>query len=138
MVVPIKNKTDYVNKQRINELSNIKNPDYDFIKLIQLCKEINIAWQIGNYFTVVALVRTIIHHIAPIFGFSDFTQKASNYSGGPSFKKLMQNLLNSTKNIADSHLHSQIKKKDTLPNDTQVDFKNDLDFLLMEIVRLTK
>lgn len=138
VVFPVKNKTDYINKQRINELLNIKNPDYDFVKLIQLCNELNIAWQIGNYFTVIALVRTILHHISPIFGYTDFAQVASNYAGGPSFKKSMQNLLNSSKSIADNHLHSQIKKKDALPNETQVDYKNDLDFLLMEIVKFTK
>lgn len=136
--LPVKNKTVYINKARLNELNNIKNSNYDFNKLIQLCNEVNISWQIGNYFSVIALVRTILHHVAPIFGYNDFAQIANNYSGGPSFKKSMQHLLNSSKNIADNHLHSQIKKNDALPNETQVDYKNDLDFLLMEIVKLTK
>ena len=138
LALPVKNKTDYINKDRLNELSNIKNSNYDFNKLIQLCNELNISWQIGNYFSVVALVRTILNHVPPIFRYNEFAQIANNYSGGSSFKKSMQHLLNSSKNIADNHLHSQIKKNDALPNETQVDYKNDLDFLLMEIVRLTK
>ncbi len=138
ITLPIINKSVYVNNQRIGELSKITNSNFDFVKLIQLCNEINIAWQLGNYFSVIALLRTTLHHISPIFGFKDFAQVASNYSGGQSFKKSMQHLLNSSKNIADNHLHSQIKNKDSLPNDTQVDYRNDLDFLLMEIINITK
>lgn len=84
------------------------------------------------------MLRTILHHIPPIFGFSNIEEVTNNYAGGISFKKVMKHLLESSKNIGDLHLHGQVKAKDTLPNDIQVDYRNDLDLLLCEIIKLTK
>jgi hypothetical protein len=71
----------------------------------------------------------------------NFEQIVQNY-GAPkdnkSFKKNMENLQNSLKNISDRFLHQQIRDKETLPNETQIDFRQDLDVLLEEIVRLLK
>ena len=52
--------------------------------------------------------------------------------------KKMENLNNSSRKISDSHLHTQIRKKEVLPNSNQVDFTNDLDVLLAEIYRVLK
>jgi hypothetical protein len=35
-------------------------------------------------------------------------------------------------------LHYQIRKSETLPNETQIGFSNDIDVLLSEIVRILK
>lgn len=80
------------------------------------------------------LCRAIIDHIPPIFNVNTFNEVANNY-GSKSFKRNMLNLNNSLRNIADSYLHQTIRKKETLPNKTQIDFKNDLDVLLAEIIR---
>ena len=56
--------------------------------------------------------------------------------GGGSFKSSMANLDNSSRKIADRHLHTHVRKKETLPTLKQVDFSNDLDVLLSEIVRI--
>lgn len=50
----------------------------------------------------------------------------------------MIHLDKSLRKIADSFLHTQIRKKETIPNATQVDFRRDLDVLLGEIVRILK
>jgi hypothetical protein len=50
----------------------------------------------------------------------------------------MEHLDKSLRKIADAHLHPQIRKKEILPNKTQVNFSNDLDVLLSEIVRILK
>jgi hypothetical protein len=50
----------------------------------------------------------------------------------------MANLNNSLRNIADAHLHVQIRQSEVLPTLQQVDFKADLDALLAEIVRILK
>ena len=42
------------------------------------------------------------------------------------------------KNIANGFLHQTIRKKETLPTETQVDFRQDFDVLFEEIVRLLK
>ena len=45
----------------------------------------------------------------------------------------------SSRKIADSFLHTQIRKHESaLPTFTQINFKHDLDVLLQEIVRVIK
>ncbi len=39
--------------------------------------------------------------------------------------------------IADLHLHSHIRSKETLPVDQQVNFKAQVDMLLAEIIRVS-
>ena len=134
----LQNKDVYISPSRIEELKRIANASFDLSKLIRLCEEINNNWLSSNYYSVIALVRTVLHHVPSIFQLSSFDQVANNYTGGTSFKKSMLHLLNSSKNIADLHLHSQAQKNEVLPNERQVDFRTDLDFLLSEILRLTK
>ena len=50
----------------------------------------------------------------------------------------MQHLNRSMRNIADGILHEQIRSKELLPSPQQVDFRQDLDRLLGEIVRISK
>jgi|GEM_PF-1366625 hypothetical protein len=127
----------YVDPGRLNQLCAIKSERFDLIKLIRLCEELNMSYKNESYFSAAMLVRAILDHVPPIFECRDFEQVASNYGGG-SFKKSMQQLNNSSRNIADRHLHSQIRKKENLPLHTQVYFANDLDVLLEEIVTILK
>jgi hypothetical protein len=134
---PSTNKTIFVDLQRINELRSIKSEQFDFAKLVRLCEELNECYSNGYYFAVSALTRAVLDHIPPIFDFDEFRDLASQY-GGKSFKHCMLHLENSSRQIANTHLHSKIRGKETLPNKTQVNFSNDLDVLLAEIVRLLK
>ena len=84
------------------------------------------------------VARAISDHIPPIFSFKTFAEVANNYPGATSFRKSMANLNNSLRNIADAHLHVQIRQSEVLPTLQQVDFKADLDALLAEIVRILK
>lgn len=128
---------EYVNKKRIDELRSIQSDDFDLSKLVSLCEELNGNFQNQNYLSVAMLVRAILDHVPPIFGFKTFIEVASNY-GGKSLKKSIQNLQNSSRNISDAYLHETIKRKESLPNETQIDFRNDLDVLLSEVVRILK
>lgn len=136
--VPKKASSDYVDKQRIEELKTIKSNAYDLGKLIQLCEELNITFDKGCYLSVAMLVRAILDHVPPIFQVNNFSEIANNYKGAVSFKKSMSHLQNSLRNIADSFLHVQIRNKETLPNPTQINFSNDVDRLLEEIYRILK
>jgi hypothetical protein len=130
-----------VNESRINELRGIRHIDYDLTRLIKLCEEINYNFINENYLSVGMIGRTILNHIPPIFGFKSFEEIANNYGSrenSRSFKKLMQNLNLSLKNIADMYLHQTIRKSETLPNRSQIDFGRELDILLEEIVRILK
>jgi hypothetical protein len=127
----------YIDPQRIHELRQIKSPNFDLSKLIRLCEELNIAYFAGSFYTVGILVRTILDHVPPIFRASKFSEVANNYPGGKSFQAAIRHLQDSARNIADISLHTHARKKEVLPTRTQIDFRNDLDLLLGEIVRLT-
>tara|TARA_R110002049_G_scaffold309094_1_gene516810 strand:- start:1738 stop:2505 length:768 start_codon:yes stop_codon:yes gene_type:complete len=127
----------YIDLTRIKELKQVAS-DYDLNKLIRLCEELNDNYSRDNFYSVGMLVRAIIDHVPPIFGLSNFKEVANNYGeGGKSFNKNMKHLENSLRNISDSLLHSQIRKKESLPNDIQVNFSQDLDVLLAEIIRIS-
>ena len=128
----------FVSESRLKELRRVNQANFDLARLIQLCDEINSNYSNGNYLSVGMIARTIINHIPPIFDHKTFDQFAANY-GGPdehrSFKKSMKHLNESLRNIADSFLHQTIRNKEILPNENTIDFKQDLDVLLGEIVR---
>jgi hypothetical protein len=128
---------NFVNQNRIKELKTIKNDDFDITKLVRFCEELNSAFSLENFLSTAMLVRAIADHIPPIFGKTSFTEVVNNH-GSKSFKESMKNLDNSSRKISDAHLHTQIRKKEVLPNSNQVDFSNDLDVLLAEIFRVLK
>ena len=127
----------YVDLDRIRELRAISSPSFDLTKLIRLCEEINICYTSECYLATAMLVRALVDHVPPVFRYKTFVEVANNY-GGKSLKKSLQNLQNSSRNIADAHLHLSIRSKESLPNKTQVNFSNNLDVLLAEIVRVLK
>ena len=128
----------YVHPDRIKELSIIQNANFDLTKLIRMCEELNICYSNGAILAVAMLVRSILDHVPPIFNQASFKGVANNYGGAKSFKGSMLILENSSRKIADSFLHVQIRPKEALPTETQIDFRNDMDVLLQEIVRVLK
>jgi hypothetical protein len=130
--------TAFVDPGRIAELRQIKTTSFDLTKLIRLCEELNTCNAEDCFLATAMLCRAILDHIPPIFGKSRFSEVASNHDGGKSVKDSMQHLENSSRKIADAQLHVQIRQKEVLPNRTQVNFSNDLDVLLAEIVRVLR
>lgn len=131
-----RNGRNYVSKIRIKSLKRLKSAKFDFLRLIKFCEELNLDFDEKSYLSVITLVRAILDHVPPVFGFDEFTKVANNY-GTKSFKESMLNLNNSSRKISDAYLHTQIRKNESLPTLTQVDFSNDLDVLLSEIVRIS-
>jgi hypothetical protein len=131
------NTVAYVNAERIKELKSIHSSSFDLTRLIETCNELNYAHKGNACLTVPLLVRSILDHVPPIFDLKTFKEVANNY-GTKSFKESMNNLENSSRKIADSYLHTPIRAKEALPNNTQVNFANDFDVLLQEIFRILK
>jgi hypothetical protein len=129
----------YVDHARIVALQSIGAGKWDFARLVELCREINIAAANRCHMSTAMLLRTILNHVPPVLGFATFTEVASSY-GGPktnkSFKGNMQRLEGSLRNIADMHLHSPIRSREDVPTAVQVDFAADLDVLLGELIRV--
>ena len=115
----------YIRDDRITSLNAIKNKQYDLSKLIELCREINYCYEKELFYAVGILVRALIDHVPPIFGYKTFTEVANNYGGrSKSFKASMKTLDGSTRDIADSYAHEQIKAKMDLANSTQVNCRH--------------
>lgn len=127
----------YVEASRIDQLRSVSCERFDLSKLIQLCDELNRCYASDCFLAVAMLTRAVLDHVPPIFGHRRFSEVANNYSGGgKSFKDCMIHLENSSRKIADAHLHGRIRDKETLPNRAQVNFSSDLDVLFAEIVRV--
>jgi hypothetical protein len=126
----------YISLELIDALSEIQSQQWDLKKLVQLCRELNGAFARKHYMTTAMLVRAILDHVPPIFNAKNFEELANSYSGnGASFKKHMLNLQNSSRNVADGHLHKQIRASEVLPTELEVSFQPALGELLGEIVR---
>lgn len=125
----------FVHPSRLESLRNLNCDSFDLSRLIQLCQELNDNFHRRNFLSVAMIGRSILDHVPPIFGAKTFNQVANNY-GGKSFKKAMQHLHLTMRSIADSYLHETIRSKESLPNENQVNFSQDLDVLLGEIVRI--
>jgi len=132
-----KNDLNYIDEDRIKQLRAIESHQFDLLKLIQLCQEINYCYKGESYFAVAMLVRMLLDHVPPIFGFKTFNEVANNYEG-KSFRKAAQNLQNSLRNIADYLIHMPIRNREVLPSRLQVDFSHDLDLLLSEVITLLR
>lgn len=133
------NLTLFIAPERIEELKKIKSKDFDLTRLIGLCQELNNTMAAANHVAVSLLVRALIDHVPPVFGFQNFGDFANQYRGGTkSFKKSMINLNSSLRNIADANIHTQARAKDILPSSVQTDFTPELDLLLSEVVRKLK
>ena len=128
-------KGDYVAQERIEELRAIQSTAFDLSRLIGFCIELNKCYANECYFAVAMLVRAIIDHVPPVFGYDNFTGVINNVSMGKSSKDAMRNLQESLRKLGDSYLHSHIQSKEPLPNGTSVNFAASLDMLLVEIVR---
>jgi hypothetical protein len=127
-----------VAESRLVELRLIKSPDFDHQKLIRMTEEMNTVYAARCYYASAMLVRALLDHIPPIFGFRSFSEVANNYAGGGrSFKESMQHLDGASRKIADGHLHGVIRKKENLPTAHQVNCSQLLDLLLSEIIRIS-
>jgi hypothetical protein len=124
---------------RLVELRSLVSPDFDFTKLVRLCEEVNTSYGLHCYYAAAMLIRSVLDHVPPIFGFRNFGEIANNYAGGGrSFKDAMNHLESASRKVADAHLHMPIRKSEILPTAHQVNCGQQLDLLLAEIVRITK
>lgn len=132
---------EFVNRNVLMELRQTKSAKFDLCRLIKLCEEINANYRSENYLSVGMIGRTILNHVPPIFGYNNFDEVSSSYGGpkvGKSFKANMVHLNIYLRNIADSYLHQTIRSKEVTPNSTQVEFRQALDVLLEEVLRILK
>lgn len=122
----------FVNEDRLAELRSISSNAHDLTKLIRMCEELNVVYSEGCFLATAMLTRALMDHVPPIFKKRSFIEVANNH-GGRSFKKLMQHIEGTARNIADAHLHQPIRRRETLPTQQQVNFSAAVDRLLEEV-----
>lgn len=131
----------FVDPSRIVALQGLQSGRWDFTRLTELCRELNVAAANRCHMSTAMLLRTMLNHVPPVLGCGTFEQVANNY-GGPkeqkSFKHAMQRLQGSLRAIADMHLHSPIRAQEDVPTGVQVDFAAELDVLLGELIRVAR
>lgn len=127
----------YVDPRRIAELQALQGRAYDFRRLVELCREINITSSRDCHMATAMLLRAIIDHIPPIFGFTSFKQVAANHLAPSSLSKQFKHLQDSFRDKADMQLHGTIRAREDLPTAVQVDYSADLDVVLGEVIRLS-
>ncbi|MCS4094559.1 hypothetical protein [Rhizobium sp. BK176] len=71
----------YVDPTRIVGLQGLGRGPWDFARLVELCREINVAAANRCHLSTAMLLRTIINHVPPVLGFSTFAEVANNYGG---------------------------------------------------------
>jgi hypothetical protein len=128
----------YIHSSRINDFRNLKQDSYDMSRLVRMCEELNVCYSNQAWLAAGMLVRALLDHVPPIFDKLSFAEVVDDHSAGKSFRERMQHLENNSRKVADSFLHTRIRRHESLPTQKQVDFKNDLDALLREVVRILK
>jgi hypothetical protein len=123
---------DFISTERINELKSINNSKFELKKLLTLCNELNICHREGCWYAVIALTRILLDYVPPLFQKDNFASVAAQCAK-KSIKPVLEKLQVVTKNIADSHLHEQAKKAESILTTQQVSFRNELDVLLSEV-----
>jgi hypothetical protein len=91
---------------------------------------------------VALLARTIINHIPPALGHSNFSEVANNYGGDAkthkSFKQMAKKLEGAARIIGDLTAHQPMRQVESLPGPSQIDFSQEFDVLLAEVARVIR
>ena len=132
-------KENFVDPNRIAEIERLTRPDgeWDFAKLARLCRELNTAHENDCYYSVAMLCRAIVDHVPPVFQAKTFKEFAAQIAVR-SMKELMQHLEGGLRKIAGLYLHDHIRKKESRPGPVGVDYRQQIDLLLGEVVRVAQ
>lgn len=125
----------FVSKEIISKLNAHSSKEFDTGRLVRLCEELNSSYSLGNFHACIALTRTILNHVPPIFGQRNFVSVVSKFPNKGSIKQQLEKLEKSTRKIADVILHEAIQERIAPLNEVSIDCKQDLDTLLRECVR---
>jgi hypothetical protein len=123
----------FVEPSVIDQLRQCPSKEYDLGKVVRFCEELNSSYSSGNYLATTLLIRALLNHVPPVFGHTTFQQVVSQ--SPKSVKELLRPLEEVSRDVADLHTHSMIRRKESLPTKSQVEpFRASLEVLLHEIV----
>jgi hypothetical protein len=130
---PAPSRTSLVVPQLIEDLSKLKPGQFDATKLTGYCKEINSSFYHGNVVACLLLMRTVLNHVPPVFGYKTFAEVTAN--AGKSLKENLEHLESGLRKLADLYAHQPIRKNEQYPTKSQVEpFRAQFELLLHEVV----
>ena len=100
----------FVDSSRMLQIESINSDKFDLSRLKAKCEELNTNYQNDGFFSCAMLIRSIIDHIPPIFGKSNFSEVSGSH-GTRSFKESMTHLDKSSRKIADAYLHTHLERR---------------------------
>jgi hypothetical protein len=119
--------------QLIADLNKTKCAQFDSTKLTGYCKEINSSFYHGNVVACLLLMRTVLNHVPPIFGYKSFAEVTAN--SGKSLRENLEFLENGVRRLADMYAHQPIRKTEQYPTKSQVEpYRAQLEVLLHEVL----
>jgi hypothetical protein len=117
----------------IDALAEIETTNSDAASLVRMCREINSSHAHGNILATVLLMRTVLNHVPPVFGFDTFVQVATN--SGKSLRDSFDHLESGLRKVADFHAHRQIAASEFYPSAAQVEpYKPQFELLLQQVI----
>ncbi|MFC4328697.1 hypothetical protein ACFPC0_12790 [Streptomyces andamanensis] len=128
----------YISDKIVADLQSIADSSkLNCEKLLKLIGELNAAYSGGRVYSALAIVRAIIDHIPPIFGFIKFSEVHSNWAWGRTDKNYMLKL-SDFRSTADDVLHRQISSNVDLIEIEDLPPRTWLNRLLQECVQQLK
>lgn len=129
----------FVSQSRLDEIAKLDHTNFDCTRLACMLSELNECAERKNAHATIMLIRAILDHVPPAFGFGSFAEVASNYGGGgSSFKKSLERLDKHAREVANRLLHMPIRGKEVAPQMNEVSFGPELETMLAEFCRLMK
>lgn len=135
--INLNSQINYIQTAYITELKSI-DTRLDLKMLIYILESMNREFTRDHYLELLFLERTLLDHVPPIFNKKNFDEVIDNVSRPISDKKRLARLRDSLKHSADKFLHKQIDTKSSLPDKIDVDYKQEIDLLLKEILTILK
>jgi hypothetical protein len=123
----------FVDPKLIDELRAAELPKLDLGKLIRMCEELNECYARENYLACALLIRAVMNHVPPVFGFRTFKEVVANC--GRSVKGALELLEDDARIVADLHNHATMRSREPLPTLSQIGpFQASFEILLHEII----
>lgn len=123
----------FLNTDVLIKLKAIQGARLDLTKLAKMCEELNDAYARGNYISSALLLRAIINHVPPVFGFTTFSEVVAH--AGRSTKAILTRMNEEARPIADLHTHFLMRPKEHLPTKNQIEpYKAAFEVLIQEVL----
>jgi hypothetical protein len=129
----IRSNAAFLDSSVLTILRTTTSQNFDLLKLVRFCEELNDAYGRGNYLSCALLIRAIMNHVPPLFGCRTFAEVTAQ--SGKSLKAVFERLEDSARPIADLHTHALIRAKELLPTKHQVEpYKASFELLIQEVI----